>query len=120
MAASSDRHQHPGQILNRMFMEPNHLGVNQLARALKVPANRISAILAGQRSITADTALRLSRFFDTTALYWMNLQSRYDLAVAEQVLRDEIADEIGTLAQHKARPIDDSPYEPDAPAAKSA
>lgn len=115
MAASSDRHQHPGQILNRMFMEPHHLGVNQLARALKVPANRISAILAGQRSITADTALRLARFFDTTALYWMNLQARYDLGVAEQVLREEIATTIGTLTQHKAAPIDDSPYEPDMP-----
>ncbi|MCF8480846.1 MAG: HigA family addiction module antidote protein [Rhodospirillum sp.] len=114
MAASGDRHQHPGRVLQRMFMEPNRLGVNQLARALKVPPNRISAILNGQRSITADTALRFARFFDTTALYWMNLQARYDLGISEQVLREEIESAITTLKDHKASPLDDSPVEDDA------
>ncbi|WP_413204081.1 HigA family addiction module antitoxin [Rhodospirillum sp. A1_3_36] len=114
MAASGDKRQHPGRILQRMFMEPNHLGVNQLARALKVPPNRISAILNGQRSITADTALRLARFFETTALYWMNLQARHDLEVSEQVLREEIETSISTLKDHKTTPLDDSPLENEA------
>jgi addiction module HigA family antidote len=111
MAATGDKQQHPGRVLQRMFMEPHRLGVNQLARALKVPPNRISAILNGQRSITADTALRFARFFDTTALYWMNLQARYDLAVTEQVLRDEIDASISTLKDHKSNPLDDSPVD---------
>lgn len=94
---------HPGATLQRRFMDPNRLGVNQLARALGVPPNRISAILSGQRSITADTALRLARFFDTTALYWMNLQARHDLTVAEQVVGQEIASSVPTLEDHRAR-----------------
>lgn len=80
---------HPGEILQRTFMDPHGLGVNQLARFLKVPPGRISTILNAQRSISADTAVRLARFFDTTPLYWMNLQARFDLAKAQDALSRE-------------------------------
>lgn len=73
---------HPGEIL-RDELEDLGLSANAMAQALDVPANRVSAILNGQRSITADTALRLSRFFGTTPQVWMNLQKTYELRVAE-------------------------------------
>ena len=73
---------HPGEILSE---ELNELGLsaNALAKALDVPTNRITAILRGQRGITADTALRLARYFDTTPQLWQNLQKAYELRVAE-------------------------------------
>jgi antitoxin HigA-1 len=73
---------HPGEILREEFMVPLGLSANALSRALDVPPNRITAILAGERSITADTALRLGLYFDTTPQFWMNLQQAYDLSVA--------------------------------------
>ena len=74
---------HPGEQLSE---ELNALGMSAaaLARALDVPTNRITAILHGQRSVTGDTALRLARFFGTDPQFWMNLQSQYDLRVAEE------------------------------------
>ncbi len=74
---------HPGEILKDELVELK-VNANQLARALKVPANRITAILKGQRSITADTALRLARYFGTSAEFWMNLQQSYELRLAER------------------------------------
>ena len=74
---------HPGEIL-REDLEDAGISLNELARALRVPMNRISAIVNGKRSITADTALRLGRYFGTSAQYWLNLQAAYDLAVAER------------------------------------
>ncbi|ABC22335.1 HigA family addiction module antitoxin [Rhodospirillum rubrum] len=115
MSAPDDKPHHPGETLARRFMEPNRLGINQLARALAVPPNRISAILSGQRSITADTALRLARFFDTTALYWMNLQARYDLALTQQVLGEELRTTLSTLKDHQRTPLDNSPVAETAP-----
>ena len=73
---------HPGEIL-REELEELGLSANAVAQALYVPANRVSAILKGQRGVTADTALRLSRFFGTTPQVWMNLQKTYELRVAE-------------------------------------
>ena len=73
---------HPGRILADEFMQPLGLSANRLAKALRVPPNRISTILAGRRAITPETALRLGRFFDTSAEFWVNLQSNHDLAVA--------------------------------------
>jgi addiction module HigA family antidote len=64
----------------------------QLARDLKVPPNRITAILQGERAITADTALRLARYFGTSPTFWMNLQQLYDLRVAEEMIRDILED----------------------------
>ena len=81
---------HPGQFLLGEFMQPHELTVNALANALHVPANRITAILKGQRGITADTALRLARYFGTTADFWLNLQKDYELRQARGVAQQEI------------------------------
>jgi addiction module HigA family antidote len=76
----------PGEILLEEFMRPLGLTANGLARHLEVPPNRISSIVRGDRSITADTALRLSRYFETTPAFWLNLQMHYDLEVAKDAL----------------------------------
>ena len=73
----------PGEILKEEFMSPLRVNMNQLALHLHVPPNRISEILKGHRRITADTALRLARFFGTTPKFWLNLQTLYDLEIAE-------------------------------------
>jgi addiction module HigA family antidote len=80
---------HPGQIL-REDLRDMGVSLNQLSRDLRVPMNRISAIVNGKRSITADTAIRLARYFGTSAQYWMNLQTGYDLQVAERSLAGRI------------------------------
>ena len=79
----------PGDILRHDFMDPLGLSANALARALSVPPNRITGILKGTRRLTADTALRLSRYFGTTPHFWLNLQEQYELTV--------------TAAEHGAR-----------------
>ena len=79
---------HPGEVLKEEFMKPLELSANALARALRVPANRISAIVNAERGITADTALRLARALGTTPDFWLNLQKQYDLDRA----RDEATD----------------------------
>lgn len=75
---------HPGEILREEFMRPLDLSINALARDLYVPVTRISEIFNERRSISADTALRLARYFDTTAEFWIGLQSAYDLEVASR------------------------------------
>lgn len=75
---------HPGATLREDFMEPYGLSANGLARALGIPQNRISDIVRGRRGITADTALRLERAFGVSAAFWLNLQSHYELEVAER------------------------------------
>ncbi|HET9130149.1 MAG TPA: HigA family addiction module antitoxin [Terriglobia bacterium] len=79
---------HPGEILLEEFMKPSvpPINANTLAKAIEVPANRITAIIKGQRGVTADTAVRLATFFNTTAEFWMNLQKTYELRLAEQAL----------------------------------
>ncbi|MEK7407585.1 MAG: HigA family addiction module antitoxin [Acidobacteriota bacterium] len=84
---------HPGQVLREILNEAG-LTVNALALALRVPANRLGAIVKGQRGITADTALRLGRYFGTSAQMWMNLQAKYDLAAAEDFLSHRIEREV--------------------------
>lgn len=81
---------HPGEILLEEFLEP--LGVSQykLAKELGVPARRINEIVHGQRRISADTALRLARFFGTSERFWINLQARYDLEVEKDRLGDAL------------------------------
>ncbi|WP_419641989.1 HigA family addiction module antitoxin, partial [Thiolapillus sp.] len=74
----------PGELLRREFMESVALSANALGRALHVPPNRITAILNGNRAITADTALRLARYFGTSAEFWLNLQTDYDLRLARR------------------------------------
>ena len=65
---------HPGQVLQEEFLTPLDMTANALATALRVPANRIGAIIRGERAVTADTAMRLARYFNTTAEFWLNLQ----------------------------------------------
>jgi addiction module HigA family antidote len=84
---------HPGQVLHEILTEAG-LTVNALALSLRVPANRIGAIIKGQRGITADTALRLARYFGTSAQMWINLQARYDLEMAEDSLKERIEREV--------------------------
>jgi antitoxin HigA-1 len=79
----------PGEILAEEFMQPLGLAANALALALRVPATRIQAILKGQRAITADTALRLGRYFGNSAEFWLNLQQQYDL---DLVKRERLAE----------------------------
>jgi addiction module HigA family antidote len=75
---------HPGEVLSAEFLEPLGMSVNALAIALRVPATRIGAIVKGERSVTADTALRLARFFGTSPEFWINLQAMHDLTKARQ------------------------------------
>ena len=83
---------HPGEILFAEFMKPAEppINANMLAKTLEVPANRITAIIKGQRGITGDTAVRLATLFDTTAEFWMNLQKTYELRLAEQALPGKV------------------------------
>lgn len=79
---------HPGEVLKEEFMKPLGLSANALARAIRVPANRISAIVNGDRGITADTALRLAKALGTTPDFWLNLQKQYDLDCARDGATD--------------------------------
>jgi addiction module HigA family antidote len=74
----------PGEILREDFMKPMGLSINRLARDLVVPPNRISGIVNGKRAITADTALRLQRYFKIEAQFWLNLQSEHDLRIIKR------------------------------------
>jgi len=81
---------HPGEILLEEFLQPLGVSQYQVAKAIDVPARRINEIVHGQRRITADTALRLSRYFGTSERFWLNLQSRYDLETEKDRLGDEL------------------------------
>ena len=84
---------HPGEILKEI-LEDLGLSMNRLAQDIRVPANRISAIAAGTRSVTGETALRLARYFGTTPQYWINLQARYDLESAVDEWETRIVREV--------------------------
>ncbi len=92
---------HPGEILKAEFMEPMELSASEIARALGVPPNRVTSIVNGERAVTAETAMRLSRAFDTTAEFWMNLQAAYDLRSEEAKSAKKIAREVTVLATSK-------------------
>jgi addiction module HigA family antidote len=81
---------HPGEMLREEFLVPMRLSANALALALRVPATRISEIVNERRGVTADTALRLARYFHMTPEFWMNLQSQYDLETARDAAEREI------------------------------
>jgi addiction module HigA family antidote len=89
---------HPGEILAEEFLAPLGMSVNALALSLRVPANRIGAIVKGQRSVSADTALRLARFFGTSAEFWINLQSAHDLSKAKADLGQSIQRDVSPRA----------------------
>ncbi|PTQ92362.1 addiction module HigA family antidote [Paraburkholderia sp. GV068] len=85
---------HPGEILRSEFLEPLGMSVNALALALRVPAPRINDVVRGKRAISADTALRLERYFGASAQFWLNLQIAYDLRVATAAAGAQIEREI--------------------------
>lgn len=93
---------HPGEVLLEDFMTPLDLSANRLAMDLHVPPTRIGEIINGRRAITADTALRLSRYFGSSAQFWMNLQARYDLAVAEDLSGKEVEREVHPRTRARA------------------
>jgi len=89
---------HPGEILLEDYIKPMGVSVRAVAMALHVPYSRLSEITKGERGVTADTALRLERYFGSEAQGWLNLQTAYDLRVAENVAGKTIAKEIRPLA----------------------
>ena len=89
---------HPGEILREEFMKPRDLSQNALARALNVPPRRINEIVLEKRGLTADTALRLARFFGTSAEMWTGLQADYDLRLARQAKEKQITRDVEPLA----------------------
>ena len=89
---------HPGEILRDEFLRPLGLSVYRLARALKISRPRLNDIVLRRRGVSTDTALRLGRYFGTTPEFWINLQARHDLDVAERTLRVEIEQEVEPYA----------------------
>jgi antitoxin HigA-1 len=90
---------HPGEILREDYHKPLGLSMNRLALDLRVPVTRISEIVHERRGITSDTALRLARYFNTSARYWLNLQAAYDLEIAEDQLAAQIDQEVRPVDQ---------------------
>ena len=90
---------HPGEILLEEFLEPMELSQYRLAKDISVPARRINEIVHGKRGITADTALRLARYFGTSERFWMNLQIRHDLEVEKERLKGRLAREVAVLKE---------------------
>src|SRR5208283_2031057 len=88
---------HPGEILREEFMTPLGLSMNRMALDLRVPVTRIADIVAERRSITADTALRLARYFKNSPAFWMNLQTRYELEVAQDEIAAKVARDVQPL-----------------------
>ena len=88
---------HPGEILLEEFLEPLGISQYRLAKDISVPARRINEIVHGKRSITADTALRLSRYFGLSDRFWLNLQARYDLELEKDKLEGRIEAEVKVL-----------------------
>lgn len=89
----------PGEILRAEFLEPLSVSQNRLARDIDVPVSRIAAIVKGNRAITADTALRLAKFFGTSPEMWLRLQSTYDLRVAQRTTWPKV---MARIRPHKA------------------
>ena len=93
---------HPGEILREDFLLPLGLSMNRLALDLRVPVTRIAEIVRERRGVTPDTALRLARYFNTSARFWLNLQTAYDLEVAEDELAQSIDREVSPVTHSPA------------------
>jgi len=89
---------HPGEILRSEFLDPLGLSVNALSQSIKVPRTRLNDIVRGRRGISADTAIRLARFFRVSPQFWMNLQSHYELEIAQEAAGSRVAKEIRPYA----------------------
>ncbi len=94
MATNKMRAIHPGEILREDYLVPLNLSAHALAMALHVPAPRVNDIVRERRAVTPDTALRLARYFDTSAQFWLNLQSAFDVKEAEKSAGVRIAEEV--------------------------
>jgi addiction module HigA family antidote len=90
---------HPGEILMKEFLEPMGITQYRLAKDISVVPRRVNEIVHGKRAITADTALRLSRYFGTSEKFWMNLQTRYDMELQKDFLGDRLEKEVVVLSQ---------------------
>jgi addiction module HigA family antidote len=90
---------HPGEILMEEFLKPMELSQYRLAKDISVPARRINEIVHGKRSISPDTALRLSRYFGMSERFWMNLQARYDLEMEKDRLEGRLEEEVQIFAK---------------------
>lgn len=99
MATNKMRPIHPGEVLREEFLVPLDMSAHALAMALHVPAPRINDIVRERRAMTPDTALRLARYFNTTAQFWLNLQSAFDLKQAENDVGRRIAEEVRPMAR---------------------
>ena len=99
---------HPGEVLLEEFLRPMGLSQYRLAKDLNVPIPRINAIVNEKRAITADTALRLARYFGTSERFWMNLQVRYDLEVEREQLGDKLEQDIPVLVRERLADYDPS------------
>ena len=93
---------HPGEILIEEFLKPMGISQYRLAKDISVPPRRINEIVHGKRSISADTALRLGRFFGISPQFWLNLQNRFDLEVTEDLLADRLEKEVQVLSSNSA------------------
>lgn len=93
---------HPGEILLEEFLKPLNISQYKLAKDISVPPRRINEIVLGKRSISADTALRLSRYFGLSERFWLNLQARYDLEVEKDKLNRRIEQEVKVLSLKSA------------------
>jgi addiction module HigA family antidote len=93
---------HPGEILIEEFLKPMDISQYRLAKDISVPPRRINEIVHGKRSISADTALRLGRFFGISPQFWLNLQNRFDLEVTEDLLADRLHKEVHVLSSNAA------------------
>ena len=90
---------HPGEILMKEFLEPMGITQYRLAKDISVVPRRVNEIVHGKRAITADTALRLSKYFGTSEKFWMNLQTRYDMELQKDLLGDRLEKEVVVLSQ---------------------
>ena len=89
---------HPGEVLFEEFLKPMNISQNRLALNIGVPARRINEIVLGKRGVSADSALRLARFFGTSAEFWLGLQAQYDLDITAEALGDRLDKEVRTYA----------------------
>jgi len=90
---------HPGEILSEEFLKPLKISQYRLAKEISVPPRRINEIVLGKRAVTADTALRLSKYFGLSERFWMNLQARFDLETEKDSLGDRLEKEVRALAR---------------------
>lgn len=104
MAAKKLKPVHPGEVLQHEFMEPMGLSQNRLARDLGVPPRRINEIVLKKRRITADTSLRLARYFGMSPEFWLGLQMDYDLDVESDLLGDRLVREVGRYEKGSRQP----------------